>query len=93
MKFELSCYKSAKSKDSYLKVEITIKELEHMYEMIDKECSMSDALYGLAGGTRGYRSLIFNLHAKLEKMIQSQRKIPSEENMKKLPVPTESLAE
>lgn len=31
MKFELACYKSAKSKES-LKVEITIKELEHMHE-------------------------------------------------------------
>lgn len=42
--------------------ELTIKELEHMYAMPDKECSMSDALYGLAVGTRGYRSLIFGLH-------------------------------
>jgi hypothetical protein len=79
MKFELSCYKSTNNKEDSLKAEITIKELEHMYEMIDKECSMSDALYGLAGGTRGYRSLIFSLHAKLEKMIQSQKKVPSEE--------------
>lgn len=79
MKFELACYKSKKNKESSLKVEITIKELEHMYEMVDKECSMSDALYGLAGGTRGYRSLIFNLHAKLEKMIQSQKKVSTEE--------------
>jgi len=81
MKFELTGYKTAKSKEASLKVEITIKELEHMYEMIDKECSMSDALYGLAGGTRGYRSTIFGLHAKLEKMIQSQKKAPAEENM------------
>ena len=79
MKFELAGYKSTKNKEASLKVEITIKELEHMYEMVDKECSMSDALYGLAGGTRGYRSLIFNLHAKLEKMIQFQKKVPIQE--------------
>ena len=89
MKFELASYKSAKSKDASLKVEITIKELEHIYELIDRECSMSDALYGLAGGTRGYRSLIFNLHAKLEKMIQSQKKVLAEGNMVNLPVSTD----
>jgi len=89
MKFELACYKSSKSKEAHLKVEITIKEIEHLYEMIDKECSMSDALYGLAGGTRGYRSLIFNLHAKLEKMIQSQSKVLPEKTAEKLPVSTD----
>jgi len=51
-KFELAGYKTAKSKETYLKIEITIKELEHMHAMLDKECCMSDALYGLAGGTR-----------------------------------------
>ncbi len=70
MKFELVSYKSGKSKDALMKTEVTINELEYLYGLVDRELIMSDALYGLAGGTRKDRSLMQKTHAKLDKMIQ-----------------------
>jgi hypothetical protein len=58
MKFELVNYKSGRSKEVLMKTEVTIEELEYLYGLVDRELTMSDALYGLAGGTRKERSLI-----------------------------------
>jgi hypothetical protein len=75
MKFELVSYKSGRSKEALMKTEVTIEELEYLYGLVDRELIMSDALYGLAGGTRRERSLMQKTHAKLDKMIQ-YRKMP-----------------
>lgn len=73
MKFELASYKSSRSKEPLMKVELTLEELEYMYGLVDRASIMSDALYGLAGGTRKERSLMAKTHMKLDKMIQSQK--------------------
>jgi hypothetical protein len=75
MKFELVSYKSGRSKEALMKTEVTIEELEYLYGLVDRELTMSDALYGLAGGTRKERSLMQKTHAKLDKMIR-YRKAP-----------------
>lgn len=63
-----------------MKVELTLEELEYMYGLVDRDFTMSDALYGLAGGTRKERSLMAKMHTKLDKMIQSQKKPAAEED-------------
>ncbi len=73
MKFELASYKSSRSKEALIRIEMTIEELEYIYELVSRESIMSDALYGLAGGTRKERSLTTKVHTKLDKLIQCQK--------------------
>lgn len=73
MKFELVSYKSGRSKEALMKTEMTVEELEYLYGLVDRELIMSDALYGLAGGTRKERALMQKMHAKLSKMLQDQK--------------------
>ncbi|MBX9924070.1 MAG: hypothetical protein K2Y01_08160 [Rhabdochlamydiaceae bacterium] len=80
MKFELMSYKSGRSKEPLMRIEVTIEELEYMYGLVDRESIMSDALYGLAGGTRKERSLMAKAHTKLDKMIQCQKKSMAEKD-------------
>lgn len=80
MKFELVSYKSGRSKEPLIKIEVTIEKLEYMYGLVDRESIMGDALYGLAGGTRKERSLMAKVHTKLDKMIQSQKKSVAEKD-------------
>ena len=79
MKFELVSYKSGRSKEALMKTEVAIEELEYLYGLVDRQLIMSDALYGLAGGTRKERYLMQKMHGKLEKLIQF-RKTPREES-------------
>lgn len=80
MKFELVSYKSGRSNEPLMRIEVTIEELEYMYGLVDRESIMSDALYGLAGGTRKERSLTAKVHTKLHKMIQCKKKPVVEKN-------------
>lgn len=80
MKFELVSYKSGRSNEALMKTEVTIEELEYLYGLVDRELIMSDALYGLAGGTRKERSLMQKTHAKLDKMIQLRKTPMSKES-------------
>jgi hypothetical protein len=81
MKFELVSYKSGRSKKALMKTEVTIEELEYLYGLVDRELIMSDALYGLAGGTRKVRSLMKKMHEKLDKMMWINKSINSKEQV------------
>jgi hypothetical protein len=80
MKFELVSYKSGRSKEALMKTEVTVEELEYLYGLVDRELIMSDALYGIAGGTRKERSLMQKTHMKLNKMIQYRKTPMSKES-------------
>lgn len=80
MKFELVGYKSGRSKEPLMRIEVTIEELEYIYGLVDRESIMSNALYGLAGGTRKERSLNAKVHTKLDKMIKQEKKPVAEKD-------------
>jgi hypothetical protein len=80
MKFELASYKSVRSKEALMRIEVTIEELEYMYGLVERELTMSDALYGHAGGTRKERSLMQKMHGKLDKVIHCKKTPVTEEN-------------
>ncbi len=78
MKFELVSYKSGRSKKTLMNTQVTIEELEYLFGLVDREVIMSDALYGIAGGTRKERSLMQKMYIKLDKMLRHQ-KVPEKE--------------
>lgn len=55
-----------------MKIDVTIEELEYMYGLVDRELTMSDAMYGFASGTRKERALMKIMHAKLGKKVQAK---------------------